>query len=446
MRQKSTSPIAENGPYQPESYLHPTSIGPTTSTPNHKAGNQSNIKDQYLTPLSISEDTDSVSGYNNDVRPKEVHPPHKFIKNQSVSPKVTKTSRNVNLDQTVPAPAKSRFRRLRSVSCEDLSDYLRNVVYDPVSKSMNDLLDDHNDDGYITQEPFPRLQSFSGVIERGGDHELDNYYNIEGLKGKIYDGPGLTVTEIRKRFSKKSQSRIRRSVSNPSFIGSLSVEKLNMARMSIGLMHAKEVDHRSSIKDVLPEALKRHLNKESHHKGSHGALSSGAASSRNSSKHSSRGSSRTSSAQTSPYNSLSRKGKNLNKEDIVATTSVKGINVTKRSRSFRRQKATDSEPVKDVENGQSENQSAYTFMGGHSMQPAENKGDNQFYERRISSEQMTEMNARVQELHESKSPTTEPKDLNGKKGPRVFKKPVLAQKPTVVLDSNSKGQSETTTV
>ena len=332
-RQKSTSPISENGPYNADSYLTPTSPGAVaTSTPNDKNLHvRPLMKDQYLTPLSESpnnghgsESMTNVGGMPNKVK-KEL--------------KLTSNNVDRNEHDSKTSPSKVRSRRLRSASCEDLSDYLRSVVYDPISKSMNDLDDSNKDDedDYLGPEPFPRLQSFSGIIEC--EHNTENYYNIEGLKGKIYDGPSLPFAELRKKFSKKSLSRIRRSVSNPNFIGSLSLEKLNLARVSIGITTSSPNESRSSsLANLIPEALKKHLSsKESSHKGSHSALSSGAAS-----KNSSLTSSRTSSAHASPYNSLSRKHKHTPREEIVGSTSVKGINLTRRSRSFRRQKEDQS--------------------------------------------------------------------------------------------------------
>lgn len=342
MRQKS--PIAEIGPYNPDSYLTPTSPGAVvTSTPvNNSRGAKRAFKDQYLTPLSRSEES-VESKKNSAVRPKEVNGSTKFVKKE------------IKLSPKIVSPKRVRSRRLRSASCEDLSDYLRLVVYDPVSKSMNDLLDTDRDveGDYLGPEPFPRLQSFSGVINDDPEHDVDNYYNIEGLKGKIYDGPGLPFAELRKRFSKKSLSRIRRSVSNPNFIGSLSLEKLNSARVSIGITSSGQHEHTrsSSLANVLPDALKKHLTKDSSHKGSHSALSSGAAS-----RNSSHASSRASSAHNSPYNSLSRKHKHTPKEEIVGTTSVKGINITKRSRSFRKQKPVHEEHLKHE--NKTDNQSA----------------------------------------------------------------------------------------
>ncbi|XP_045195821.2 uncharacterized protein LOC123551160 [Mercenaria mercenaria] len=344
MRQKSTSPISENGPYNPDSYLTPTSPGAiTTSTPNDKfAGARPMLKDQYLTPLSVSEEQTAVKS-SSTVRHTEGKGSAKVVKKElKLSPKHVGQSEHEN---KAISTSRVRSRRLRSASCEDLSDYLRSVVYDPISKSMNDLLDDSDrdkEDDYLGPEPFPRLQSFSGVIDHDHGHTPENYYNIEGLKGKIYDGPGLPFAELRKKFSKRSLSRIRRSVSNPNFIGSLSLEKLNLARVSIGITTSSPNESRSSsLANLIPEALKKHLSKDSSHKGSSSALSSGAAS-----RNSSLTSSRASSAHVSPYNSLGRKNKHTPKEDIVGSTSVKGINLTKRSRSFRRHRPVEEEHSK----------------------------------------------------------------------------------------------------
>ncbi|KAL4219106.1 hypothetical protein ACF0H5_021689 [Mactra antiquata] len=336
MRQKSTSPIAENGPYDSDSYLLP-SPGATSTPNNILPGNRLSVRDQYLTPMSMLEDQEPASGDQTSNNGNKYAPMHSVNR----SPKTGKnlhgkqTGSPLNSDKMSSSPQhKVRSRRLRSASCEDLSDYLRSVVYDPISKSMNDLLDNSNEGDYIDPEPFPRLQSFSGVLESHYDHYPENYYNIEGLKGKIYDGPGLPVTELRKRFSRRSLSQIRRSVSNPNFIGSLSLEKLNLARMNIGITSSHKPESRtSSLIDILPEGLKKHISKDSSHRGSHSTLSSG---------HASKNSSRASSAHASPYNSLTR-GNKSPKEDIIATTSVKGINITKRSRSFRRQKPIEHE-------------------------------------------------------------------------------------------------------
>lgn len=439
MRQKSSSPIAENVPYSGDSYLHPASVAPASSTPKVKATSQRMSRDQYLTPLSVSAENDTT---HSDQRSSDIST-HRYVKHHAPGCKAKDAVPvNAHMDQVVPAPRKARFRRLRSASCEDLSDYLRTVVYDPVSKSMNDLLSEHEEDNnYMRHEPFPRLQTFSGVIEHRHGHELDNYYNIEGLRGKIYDGPGLTVAEIRKRFSKRSQSRIRRSVSNPNFIGSPSVEKLNRARISIGLMTAKDLNsHSSSLKDLLPEGLRRHLTKEPHHKGSQGALSSGIVSSGNSSKHSSRGSSRASSAHSSPYNSLSRKSKHLNKEDIVATTSVKGINITKRSRSFRRQKPAEHDTVKVEENGHSEQQTVSQLMGDNSV--SRNNDTSQALEftkqSAATGNQPYDMPTHGDEERTPKSGV----GITHKRAPKVFRKPTPAQKPSI----NTEHNNESTTV
>lgn len=330
MRQKSTSPIAESGPYNSDSYLLPSPGA--ASTPNNKlTGSHLSTRDQYLTPMSVQEDRDQVNGMSQN-NGQKTGMRHKL----DLSPKSeNKTGSPSNIQSKTGSPSKVRSRRLRSASCEDLSDYLRSVVYDPISKSMNDLLNDSEDSDYIGPEPFPRLQSFSGVVEQNHfQHAPENYYNIEGLKGKIYDGPGLPFAELRKRFSRKSLSRIRRSVSNPNFIGSLSLEKLNLARVNIGITTSSPKENRtSSLIDMLPDGLKKHISKDSSHRGSHSTLSSGAAS---------KNSSRCSSAHASPYNSLTRANKSP-KEDIVATTTVKGINITRRSRSFRRQKPIDHE-------------------------------------------------------------------------------------------------------
>ncbi|WAR30509.1 hypothetical protein MAR_033051 [Mya arenaria] len=373
MRQTSTSPINENGPYQPDSYLHPSSSPLGTSTPaNKNAGNQ--YRDQYLTPLSNTRGGSPELNTNNDVRPKDTYLGQRFIKHKTVSPKINHNHRNLSLDHVVPSPKPSpkvRARRLRSASCEDLSDYLRQLVYDPVSKSMNDLLDDKSfegEDPYLGPEPFPRLHSFSGAANTTENQFLpENYYNIEGLKGKIYDAPGLTVAEARRRFSKRSLSRIRRSISNPNFIGSLKVERLNEARIDLGIVssHSSPSHSRSSsLLEILPDALRKKLHKDSHHPGSHGALSAGTAS-----HPSSKASSRASSGHPSPYNSLPRKNKTP-KEEIVATTSVRGINITRKSRSFRKQKhqendtaGNDASPTLPRPDNHS---SMYQSMGVHS--------------------------------------------------------------------------------
>ena len=321
MRQKSQSPVAAAASYRPTSYLSPTS-GPTsqdsylspasqplTSTPVQKFSAQRiSTRDAYLTPSSFTEsDSQVING---------------AMENDPITSKTTDDSKSVT-----SRPSLRRMRRLRSASCEDLSDYLKSVVYDPVSKSMNDLLEMGDDD--VVPEPFPRLQTFSGSIEFCKGHTIENYYNIEGLKGKIYDGPGLSVYELRKKFSKRSHSRLRRSVSNPNFIGSISREELNAVRLKSGYGSPKH--NKKSLTNLIPEAVKKRLSKESPHHSSHGALSTGGVSSHDSSRASSNRSSR--------HNSLSKR--TTSKEDIVSKTSIEGINVTKRSRSFRRHKAHD---------------------------------------------------------------------------------------------------------
>ena len=329
MRQKSQSPVAAAASYRPTSYLSPTSgptsylsptSGPTsgdsylspasqplTSTPVQKFSAQRvSTRDAYLTPSSFTEsDSQVING---------------AMETDPI------TSKTIDDSKSVPIrPSLRRMRRLRSASCEDLSDYLKSVVYDPVSKSMNDLLEMGDDD--VVPEPFPRLQTFSGSIEFCKGHSIENYYNIEGLKGKIYDGPGLSVYELRKKFSKRSHSRLRRSVSNPNFIGSISREELNAVRLKSGYGSPKH--NKKSLTNLIPEAVKKRLSKESLHHSSHGALSTGGVSSHDSSRASSNRSSR--------HNSLSKR--TTSKEDIVSKTSIEGINVTKRSRSFRRHKA-----------------------------------------------------------------------------------------------------------
>lgn len=460
MRQKSGCPQSEKESHHSDSYLHPTSECPATSTPNHKAGNHTVSKDQYLTPLSFSEQTVPTNN-DRDVRLQETCA-LKAVSHKTGTSEV-ENDRYLNVNTEVSEPIKTRFRRLRSISCEDLSDYLRDVVYDPVSKSMSDLLSDGDEGDYVLQEPFPRLQTFSGCMDSQHDHEMENYYNIHGLRGKIYDGPGPTVAEIRKKFSRKSQMRIRRSVSNPSFIGSLSYEKLNNARINIGLMSSKiEDDHQSaSIKDILPDALRRHLNKEGHHKRSHGAMSTGALSSRNSSKQSSQGSSRASSGHSSPCNSLSRKSKHLNKDEIVAATGVKGINITKRSRSFRRHRPVEGDTVKENETVEIKTKSVPNR--GEHCDRVDCKGDYQDRESSETSEARkkslikevpdivdTCINEETQhhgEGHVNAVESTNKSVSNGHRRPtKVFKKPTPAVKPRLLLSENAEHQQDTTQV
>lgn len=345
MRQKSQSPIAENNPNRPTSYLSPTNApnnfdaylnptptGPVTSTPVQNSNAlRLSIRDAYLTPSSVPDKNNPVmngGGVANSGK-------HKIGKVES--------------EHFVPdTPTIRRMRRLRSASCEDLSDYLRFVIHDPVSKSMNDLLEvgDSGEDD-VLPEPFPRLQTFSGSIEMCSGHSVDNYYNIEGLHGKIYDGPGLTVHEIRKKFSRRCHASLRRSVSNPNFIANISKEELDAIRVKSGYGSPKGHSKRS-LTSIIPDALKKRLSKDSTHHSSHGALSNGGLSSHNSSRASSNHSSR--------CNSLSRR--TTSKEDIVAKTSVKGINVTKRSRSFRRQKAHEEAEPESKDKSEAESKSA----------------------------------------------------------------------------------------
>ena len=348
MRQKSQSPLAENGPYRPESYLSPSKVplsvdsylspttsGPITSTPVQKSGAQRvSIRDAYITPSSFSEDSKTAT-------------------NNTGADPIRKKDISLDSEYFVPdlATLKRRMRRLRSVSCDDLTDYLKSVVYDPVSKSMNDLLEASDIDDDILPEPFPRLQTFSGSIEVCSGHTLDNYYNIEGLHGKIYDGPGLTVGEIRKKFSRRCQSSLRRSMSNPNFIGTISNAKLQEVRVKSGYGSPKGHHSKKSLTNLLPDALRKHLSKENLLHSSQNALSNGGLSSKNSS--------RASSANSSRRNSLSKT--RTSKDDVVSKTSVKGINVTKRSRSFRRQKAC-GEGTADKNAGQSNTQNSNEQM------------------------------------------------------------------------------------
>ena len=322
MRQTSTSPIAEHGPYTPDSYLLPSPGVSSTPSKKHFVhhGNQ------YLTPMSPT--SDEVNNNLNGVRPKLIGQ-HKEKHAEYLSMNNGRRPEN--------SPGKRR-RRLRSMSCEDLSDYLRHVVYDPISKSMSDLLnEDEEGENDNSAEPFPRLDMYTSM-DLG--HRQESYYNIEGLRGKVYDGPMLSVAELRKRFSTKSHARIRRSMSNPNFMKILTKEKLHTARVSAGIA-AQKHGSRGSLVNLLPESIKKHLSKDGHHKGSNTTLSSGAA------LQHSHESSQASSAHTSPSSSLSRKQKSGTKDDIVASAGIKGINITKRTRSFKRQKHTGDEPSKD---------------------------------------------------------------------------------------------------
>ena len=283
---------------------------------------------------------------------------------------------------------------------------------------MNDLLETGDVDEDILPEPFPRLQTFSGSIDFCTGHTKENYYNIEGLHGKIYDGPGLTVHEIRKKFSRKCQSSLRRSMSNPNFIGSVSAEKLNEIRVKSGFGSPKSHHSKKSLTNLIPDALKKHLSKDSLHHSSHGTLSNGGLSSHNSS--------RGGSAHSSRHNSFSKR--TTSKEDILAKTSVKGITVTKRSRSFRRQKACDDSSTEKSEDK----------LGGEasSEQSKDNNGN-------IVSESRDEIQAKglgnKVEGALKKPPSTAPKP-----SPKPLPKPAASSSVKVV--QNSATVSETSTV
>ncbi|KAL3871671.1 hypothetical protein ACJMK2_039655 [Sinanodonta woodiana] len=244
---------------------------------------------------------------------------------------------------TAAKQSERKMTRLRSVSCEGVDDYLRSVVYqeDGTFKSMNNILDEVNsdnddDDEELLPEPFPRLQTFSGSINWSPDACFpENYYNIEGRKGEIDESPGLPVRELRKRYSENIRGwhKMRRSVSNPNFVRIASKEKLYEARLKAAKTPNNLESQRpqsKSLIDLLSDSLRRKP--------------------RNRSKPSSL--SQPSSPNSRRASSLSNMARSFDKgssqpDDFVSRTSIKGISVTKRSRSFRRMKHLEKNQAKD---------------------------------------------------------------------------------------------------
>ncbi|KAK3580173.1 hypothetical protein CHS0354_001306 [Potamilus streckersoni] len=249
---------------------------------------------------------------------------------------------------TVAEHSERKLTRLRSVSCEGVDDYLRSVMYqeDGVFKSMNYMLDEVNsdDDEELLPEPFPRLQTFSGSINWSPDACCpENYYNIEGRKGEIDESPGLPVRELRKRYSENIRGwhKMRRSVSNPNFVRIASKEKLYEARLkaakSPNNLESQRPQSKSLI-DLLSDSLRRKP--------------------RNRSKPSTL--SQPSSPSSRRASSLSNVARSIDRgsgqpDDFVSRTSVKGISVTKRSRSFKRMKHLETNQLKDKSESSSEN-------------------------------------------------------------------------------------------
>lgn len=228
----------------------------------------------------------------------------------------------------------ARICRLKSVSCEELtSNGDINVRKKKYSKDVNENLEQYELAKPV--EPFPNMQDYRGSMEYLNEVRQgpSDYYNIYGLKGKVDSSPAPRVSVVRRKFNKGAiqEGFLKRSVSNPNFLHidnkeSLSSIRANAAAAKQSNLESQSRKHSKSLLNLLSDTFKRKSTRPTS----------------SAKPENSRG---WKSAPSSPQGTLTRGSSHPN---IVI--GVKGINVTQRTRSFRKPRPKPEENTENTEN------------------------------------------------------------------------------------------------
>ena len=216
------------------------------------------------------------------------------------------------------SPERYDHHRLRSMSCEDIKkNQMRNRSRTTNSRQdVNGNLRDAS-----TPEPFPCLQSFKGSMELLAQEER-GYYNVDGLKGIVDSSHGPTVAEVLQKFDETDKQVLTRAISNPNFFHVQNKDKLNDIRVEKARSNLGSNPNLNKKSKSLLNLFKRSNKDRSV-----------------SAKSEAYGSSRAKSLPNSPSGSLQRQ---LSHPNIAIN--IKGINVTSRTRSFRKPKHFEKSP------------------------------------------------------------------------------------------------------
>ncbi|KAL5012039.1 hypothetical protein ScPMuIL_010590 [Solemya velum] len=315
--------------------------------------------------------------------------------------------------------SENRMSRLRSVSCEDLSDYVKDMIYMPMEDSFEskslDELNDSQTDSSRPPLPFPHIKSYVGSIDmeqRERSHSID-YYNVN-LRGAIDRSPSPTVTELRRRYNSRVRSNLRKSVSNPNFIHALKKEMRdsNKAAKSLsGTSPLKSKSKSRSLVSLLPENLKRRLSKDG--------------SKRDSGESQTQRGSRSGSLPSSPPLAVQRQTSSQSGINIK----IKGITVSEASRSFKKQIS----PEKITKQFSSDTSATNNVAIENRSRGKLEMRSPIFKKRDSPSPKLRRQNAELSSTQTHQKPDNLDKPHNNKK------KPVVASKPH---KDKTKGQSD----
>ncbi|ESO92723.1 hypothetical protein LOTGIDRAFT_232871 [Lottia gigantea] len=222
----------------------------------------------------------------------------------------------------------------KATSCEDLSSHMKTVLYrDNSVDSLDDLVHQTDENMYTSKlpVPFPKLQEFR-ASDDFDKHERDrsqsvDYYNSR-RDSSVTKSPGPSARHLRRILSKqKHHETLRKSNSNPNFLNVGS--KQNLYAQSNGVKSPSHgsptLSHKTkqasrSLSSIFPGNLRRALSRE--------RVKTDKDSRSNTPSH-------------SRSNSIDRSSIRRRRSNSIRGPSIKDINFTERTRSFRKVKTTD---------------------------------------------------------------------------------------------------------
>lgn len=369
----------------------------------------------WISPPSFQEAMASNSEYSPSSSPNlspdtYLHPslkrPHKVrqTKDYSLQSYLLPMTREEQEAQNTRPKSEIRMNRLRSVSCEDLSNYVKDIVYMP----MDDLNDPKTNSS--PPLPFPHIQSYVGsgdIDQRERSHSID-YYNVN-LKGTIDSSPSPTVTELKRRYNTHIRTNLRKSVSNPNFIHALKKEMRDskVLKSVSGTSPLKSKSKSRSLVSLLPENLRRRLSKDASKRDSCDSSNEDrGVSGRNSG-----------SLPSSPPSTIKRQASSQSGINIK----IKGITISETSRTFKRQVSQSPEkPLKQLSSDAAATNDVNIDGQGRGTHETRSP---MFKKRDTPSPKLQRQNADASSKQISSKPKILDKPHNHKSKPVIFSKP-----------------------
>ncbi|XP_064616938.1 uncharacterized protein LOC135480937 [Liolophura sinensis] len=278
----------------------------------------------YLNPRASEVDDDSL------------------VSEKKSKPPLAPRAKNKDGATTSPHP-RYRMMRLKSRSCEDMSDF-HTTIY----MNRADVNNENNEnDGKTTPEPFNDLDPFENKQYATEPRAGRRFVKKERTNTSLYDPSTLPASQLPQYYNHNNNTKqpyLGRSVSNPNFFDLESKDIITKRDKSLKSTSLGKSPTRS-LASLLPGALKRHLSRENNASGDgNESLLEGERPRSRSNSLRLRSNSVTKSSSDLP--SASNFVRNFRRSSFGSkdsiSASIKGITMSEKSRSFRKHKSVDS--------------------------------------------------------------------------------------------------------